>query len=155
MLKSLKDQFWEDSLHLYFACLAVYMYPTDVKTAKPIWPKFWGIYALSKYQTLASIVIKFRKSTNFFYKICHFFVFVLQCIQKENIHSWNRRYQTPQEWILINEFKNYKKICIKTPCIRINKKLWIWKLFWKVVPDPKTGLWMRKCRNLTRHLYSK
>ena len=35
--KSLKDQFWEDSLHLYFA---VYMYPTDVKTAKPIWPKF-------------------------------------------------------------------------------------------------------------------
>ena len=37
------------------------------------------------------ISIKFRKSTKFFKTFSNFFVFVLQCIQRENVHN---RYRT-------------------------------------------------------------
>ena len=81
--------------HLYnFACLSVCLiYPINVKTAQPIAPKLcvepyvapWKVYEWSKFQKFASNKFNFH----IILKILDFcFVFVLQCIQRENFHNW-------------------------------------------------------------------
>jgi len=92
------------SIDIYILCLSVCffcLYPINLETAEPIGPKFFGkphmtpgkVYRRSKIQKLASKKLfknKFWKFTIFFYKIHELFVFVLQCIQRENVHNWNR-----------------------------------------------------------------
>ena len=52
------------------------------------------MYRWSKFKNFAfnkiRFLIKFWKSTIFFIKSANFFVFVLQCTHRENVHNWNR-----------------------------------------------------------------
>ena len=84
------------SIYIY-TCLSVCLYPINVKTAEPIGTKFCvgphmtpgKVFVWSKFQKLASNKIRF--SLNFLYPRT-FFVIVLQCLQKENVHNWNTRW---------------------------------------------------------------
>ena len=66
-------------------CLFVCLCPINVRTAKPIGPKF----CVGPHMTPGKIYgkSKFRKSTKFLFKIRKTFLFVLQFIQIENIHN--------------------------------------------------------------------
>jgi len=80
------------SSNIYFTSLPVCLYPINVKTAEPIWPRFclnhtdpkaalWKI-KISKISLHQNITfIKFRKFTNFLYK----FFIVFQCLQRERL----------------------------------------------------------------------
>ena len=50
---------------------------------------------------------------------CNFFVFVLQCIQRENVHNWNRR-RAPWEPLLI--FSDYfsRLSCVQSCLLKEN-----------------------------------
>ena len=96
--------FMKCPLYIFFAlsvCLFVFfLYPIDVKTTEPIWPNFFvgprvtqgKVHGWSNFHKFASNKVCFLKTLKiqetFFYKIRKiFFVFVLQCIQRENLFT--------------------------------------------------------------------
>ena len=101
---------------IHILSLSVRLYPINVKTTKiwrfgghfcgahgasappPSWDLTWpreGLW-LIKISKISlqqnSIFIKIWKSTNFFFKSETFFVIVLQCLQSENVHNWNKSF---------------------------------------------------------------
>ena len=77
-----------------FVCLLVCLYPINVKTAEPIWPKFFEgsrvtpgkVYGWSNFQKFASIKIRFLKILKIhkvFFENPRNFLFLL-CVNKEN-----------------------------------------------------------------------
>ena len=67
----------KEYIDIYFACLSVCLsvclYSINVKTAEPIGPKFC-----------------LENPRFFFLKPRNFLVIVLQCLQSENVHNWNK-----------------------------------------------------------------
>ena len=78
-----------------------------------------------------TILIKFWKSRKFFHKILkHFFCFVVQCLERENVHNWHRRW--PQSalkaWVtrkeLITRLKLIFQVSFQTKCANLE---WIFQ----------------------------
>ena len=78
-----------------------------------------------------TILIKFWKSRKFFHKILkHFFCFVIQCLERENVHNWHRRW--PQSalkaWVtrkeLITRLKLIFQVSFQTKCANLE---WIFQ----------------------------
>ena len=74
-------------------CLFVCLYPINVNQLNRSVPNFCGIsrdlregYEWSKFQQISPNQIGFALN---FENPPNFFVFVLQCIQRENVHNWN------------------------------------------------------------------
>ena len=79
---------------LMFGCLFVCLYPINVKTAKPIGPKFLRFMNDQNFKYLSSstlIFIKFLKILKiheiFLWKSANYFCFVLRCTQREHVHN--------------------------------------------------------------------
>ena len=81
---------------IFILCfLSVCLYPITVKTTEPIGPKFFCGTSLDPMEGLW--MIKFSKicllQNSFFENPRNIlFVFVLQCIQRENVHSWKSHF---------------------------------------------------------------
>ena len=130
------------SLSIYIClsvCLSVRFYPIIVKTAEPIWPKFCvgphvtpgKVCKWSKFQKLVSRIISFSLNFEnheiFFLNPQTFlFVFVKQCIKRENVHNWKRRWAS---------------VCLYD-CFQCTLKPIGPKLFCRNSHDPGKGLWM-------------
>ena len=78
---NINKQNMETYIYIYFAFLSVRLYPINVKTAEPIGPKLCVV----PHVTQGNPRLFFIKSVKFF--VC----FCLQCIQRENVHNWNRK----------------------------------------------------------------
>ena len=86
-------------LNRFIDCLSVCLCPINIKTAEPIVLKFFVDLTWPQWRFLDDHIYKIQflkifkiykknllKSTKFL------FVFVLQYMQREHVHNWNRRY---------------------------------------------------------------
>ena len=116
------------SIHLYFVCLhsCFFLYPINLKKAESIGTSrdpregLWMIeflkICLNKFDFW-----KFWKSAKSFYKIgWNFVCFVLICIQRENVHNWNRRWVKSESQVL----KYFKTILLIWFCLSLFKSNW-------------------------------
>ena len=103
-LENGREASWKSSSYTLLVCLFVSL--INVKTAVLIGPKFFVGPHVTQGRYMDDQMIKnlpltkfdfwkIFKSTNFFWKSTNYlfcFVFVLQHLQKEHIHNWNRRW---------------------------------------------------------------
>ena len=85
---------------IYFACLGVCL---SVSTSLRMYinkRSLWKVYRLSKFKKIFSNKILF--ALNFENLRIFLFVIVSQCIQRENVQDWNKRWT--QRVLKINEF---------------------------------------------------
>ena len=81
-------------IYIYFACLFVCLCPINVKTAEPTRGKVCGWSNLKKFADNKIHFFKTLKINDFFNKIqsANLFSFVFQCLRREHVHSWSRRW---------------------------------------------------------------
>ena len=84
-------------IYTLLVCLFDCLFPINVKTDEPIGPKFYVGWSMDDliFKNLFQTKFYFQKfwiSTNFFFRKSVIFLFVLHCIQKQNVYKWNRRW---------------------------------------------------------------
>ena len=132
------------------------MYLINVKTAEPIRSKFCAgphvapgkVNKWSKFQIFVFIKIrfslnfwKFRKSTNFFVKICELFYVLFYDVHKENMFTIERK-DGCKSPVYIYIWLVWVSVCLFVSNKRQNGWTDPAQIFCGTSRDPREGLWM-------------
>ena len=111
-----------------YLCLSGCLYPINVETAEPDRAQIFCGW--SKFHILASsktrFSLNFENPRGFFFKICELFLllFYIQCVQRENLHNWNRRLKISVSRMHVKDYREFyqgymsriKEKCIRDTC---------------------------------------